>query len=122
MVLTGYENEFGDTLLGCIDSFYVNVKDAHGNDLGNTVDGENLGKTLDYVISNPSHGFYCWGTLKIEDKFRPHVVCTNDTLSCVEPLSNAILPDFVDNCPGGKLILLSEVQENLNCNDDFLKK
>ncbi len=122
MVLTGYENEFGDTLLGCLDSFYVNVKDAHGNDLGNTVDGDNLGKTLDYVISNPSHGFYCWGSIKIEDKFRPQVVCTNDTLSCVESLSNAIKPELIDNCPGGKLILLSEVQENLNCDVDFLKK
>lgn len=122
MVLTGFIDEFGDTLVGCLDSFYVNIKDAHGNNIGNTVTGDDLGKTLDYIVSNPSHGFYCWGTLKIEDKFRPLVECTNDTLSCIEPLANAIKPVLNDNCPGGQLILLSEVQENLTCNVDFLKR
>ncbi|MBK8698862.1 MAG: HYR domain-containing protein [Saprospiraceae bacterium] len=122
MVLTGYLDINGDTLLGCLDSFKVNIKNPLGVNIGNSVDGDYLGKTLDYTISNPSHGFYCWGTIKIEDKLRPFVVCENDTISCVEPRSNIKKPKLVDNCDGGQLITLYDFEDTLQCNLKFLSK
>ena len=119
MVLTGYLDINGDTLLGCLDSFKIDVKNTLGNSIGDVVTGAYLGKVLNYTISNPSHGFYCWGTIKVEDKFPPTIVCTNDTITCVEPLSNAKLPLGLDNC-GATLVLLDNFYTPLNCDANFL--
>ncbi|MBK9257004.1 MAG: HYR domain-containing protein [Saprospiraceae bacterium] len=113
-VLTGYLDTNGDILLGCLDCFVINVTAPNGTPLGATVTGEYLGKTLNYMISNTKSGFNCWNTVLIEDKIAPTIECRNDTISCMEPLSAALLPIPSDNCYA-RLVKLDERFEKLDC-------
>lgn len=120
MVLTGHIVGT-DTLLGCLDSFYVDIYAPNGTSIGNVVTGDYLKKTLNYTITNPSNNFSCWGTIFVEDKFPPSIACRDLIVSCVQPLTGLPTAIIVDNCPGGEVILLNETTENLTCDPDYLR-
>ena len=119
MVLTGFLDANGDTILGCLDNIVIDVIAPNGTSLGDFIDGTYLGKTLNYTVTIETADFTCWSTLKIEDKLPPTIDCQNDTISCFEPLSIAVLPIALDNC-GASLVLLNQTFDKLICNEEFL--
>ncbi len=63
-----------------------------------------------------------WSEIVIEDKFAPYFTsCVSDTISCVSPLSSALLPEVGDNC-GAELVLVDQVYEKIACDSLLLGK
>jgi hypothetical protein len=135
-VLTGWEGPGGSILLGCLDSFKIEVTGPNGQNLGNVISGAFLGKTLNYSISHPN-GFRCWNTVLIEDKLAPTIVCRDITVNCLMDLTtrevntptgvNIVLdadPSFIlaslsDNC-NVKGLLVNEVHNVLSCDPLYI--
>jgi uncharacterized repeat protein (TIGR01451 family) len=117
ILLTGDSN-FPDKL------YTITIKDSQGNvRLDNHFTKDDLGKKFEVKVCLPlCDNICCWNTVTIEDKFRPRVICQNDTIACTAPLNQVARPEIEDNCDGGKLILLSEVVTALNCDAKFLSK
>ncbi|MDX1683638.1 MAG: T9SS type A sorting domain-containing protein [Saprospiraceae bacterium] len=107
---------------GC-DVFYeVMITDHHGRPIPMPIPGHYKGETLSVKVIDAVFGNSCWGTVLIEDKYAPTIICENDTIYC-----NAIdsLPDpvFFDNCdPNPKLIELHKEVELLTCDSQYTKR
>ena len=101
--------------LGCLDAFIVTIFDKFSNPVGNTPQFDMLGQTLMYMVEHPVMDFICMGTIKIEDKLPPSIVCINDTISCMAGLETAILPVAIDNCEA-HVVLVDQIEENIDCN------
>lgn len=120
-VLTGWEGPMGEILLGCLDLYDINIKGKNGEDLGNTVGNDQLGKTLQYTITNVN-GFTCWGDVTIEDKIKPTIICPSVPLAvnCLADISKIAPPLVDDNCSGAKAVLVNEVHEALQCDPLYI--
>ena len=120
-VLTGWEGPMGEILLGCLDLYDINIKGKNGEDLGNTVGNDQLGKTLQYTITN-ANGFTCWGDVTIEDKIKPTIMCPSVPLivNCLSDISKIAPPVVNDNCSGAKAVLVNEVHEALQCDANYI--
>ena len=46
-----------------------------------------INKTFDFKIWHLASGNSCWGKVKIEDKYPPLLVCSNDTIRCATSIS-----------------------------------
>lgn len=112
-VLTGWEGPLGEVLLGCLANYTINVTDANGDDLGDTVGNGQIGKTLDYVITNVN-GYICSNKVKVEDKIAPEIVCQDGIVNCLADLKNVAMPIVLDNC-GAKAVLVNELHNALDC-------
>lgn len=100
--------------LGCLDAFIVTIFDKFNNPVGNTPQFDMLGQTLMYMVEHPVMDFICMGTIKIEDKLPPSIVCINDTISCMAGLETAVLPEAMDNCEA-QIVLVDQIEEKIEC-------
>jgi hypothetical protein len=117
-VLTGWEGPMGEILLGCLDSFSISITGPNGQNIGNLLTGEYLGKTLDYSITNVN-GFTCWNTLLVEDKIAPTIRCRDIAVNCLTDLSKVVVAFPEDNC-NARLVLVNEFHALLDCDPDFI--
>lgn len=117
-VLTGWEGPMGEILLGCLDLFTIEVTAPNGQNIGNLLTGEYLGKTLNYSISHPS-GFTCWNTVLVEDKIAPTVTCNDITVNCLTDLTTVIVAVASDNC-NARLVLVNQTHTLLECDPDHI--
>ncbi|MBK8624256.1 MAG: T9SS type A sorting domain-containing protein [Saprospiraceae bacterium] len=91
----------------------------------------NVGQTLQVKVWLTSvGGNSCWGTIKIEDKLAPTIVCpAADTIACYDPRTFGF-PTAYDNCNGNGLtplpqtpipsvFLLSDVTTDLGCDPKY---
>jgi HYR domain/Dockerin type I domain len=120
-VLTGWEHVSGIPQIGCESLFDINIKGSNGEDLGNTVGNDQLGKTLPYTITN-ANGFTCWGDVTILDKIKPTIICPSVPLivNCLDDISKIAPPAVDDNCSGAKAVLVNEVHEALQCDPLYI--
>jgi hypothetical protein len=119
MVLTGWQGPMGEVLLGCLDLYTINVIGSNGQNLGNTVDFNQLGKVLTYSISHETNGFSCWNTVHVEDKIAPTITCRDITVNCLTDLTNVGLPVVDDNCHANR-VLVNEVHHALLCDTNYI--
>ena len=70
----------------CWDLYTVNVLDANGNGLGNTVGYAQIDQTLQVEVRGPNNNV-CWGQITVEDKFAPVFHCQDIITSCIEDVS-----------------------------------
>jgi hypothetical protein len=64
------------------DDFFTVAVFQNNQNLGNTVDCSQVGKTLQVRVTDICTGNFCWGTIKIEDKLPPVVTCTDIHVIC----------------------------------------
>ena len=57
-----------------------------------------LNGTLTVKAIDLNSGNSCWGTLTIEDKAAPEVICNTVTISCADDFNNVPFPPAFDNC------------------------
>ena len=111
---------FADMILegdqyGCYDDFIISI-DSIGTDTGWIVfdASELVGGCYSVTITDPDSGNSCWGTVCLEDKIPPQIICAcppnsegADTcqISCLEvdQLANGnipanLYPEIIDNC------------------------
>lgn len=107
----------------CINEFHFVDVDNRGHNL---VDINDIGKTLMVKVTrldtlgNPT-GNSCWGSILVEDKLKPTIICTNDTLSCLDG-RDYIEPIAFDNCGEVEtIVLLNETITPILCDDDFIR-
>ena len=122
MVLTGWEGIGAEPpiKLGCLALYTINVVGPNGENLGNTVDFNQIGKTLNYSIKHATNGFTCWNTVKIEDKIKPTITCLDITVNCLADITKLVKPVTDDNCPDEVAVLVNEVHTVLNCDPKFI--
>ncbi|MEP6794411.1 MAG: HYR domain-containing protein [Saprospiraceae bacterium] len=85
-----------------------------------TVTGAEIGTTLIASVVDTITGNSCWHYITVQDKWKPSLVCKNDTISCLElPLFTG--PAVHDNCdPNPQVILINEVA-TLLCDPLYIK-
>ena len=113
-VLVGWETG-GLPDLGCPGSFTIDVIAPDGVSLGNHLDGEQIGRTLDYIITHVS-GFRCWNTVLVEDKMAPTITCRDTIVHCLTDLTKFELYTVYDNC-GAVGVKVNEKIIDLPCHD-----
>lgn len=105
---------------GDMCDYMVEVLDANDNPIPGSpvVDGSYIGQTLKARVSLGANS--CWGFITIEDKLRPTIDCGADVeITCYESF-NPGLPAASDNCDPNPIVkILSDVTEDLDCNDQF---
>ena len=71
---------------GCFDDYNVVLSYPLGTNTltpANQVDGSHAGSVISYTLVHPISGNSCWGTVTIEDKLDPVIVCPADvTILC----------------------------------------
>lgn len=70
----------------CWDLYTVDVQDANGNSLGNTVNYNQVGQTLNVQVTGPNNNI-CWGLITVDDKFAPVFYCQDAVTSCVDDVT-----------------------------------
>lgn len=78
----------------------------------------NLNQLLTYKVTEVECGNYCWGTVLVEYKLGPQIVCPEDmTISC-NALEELELPVPDDLCAAVTMSMISEKFINLDCDVD----
>ena len=94
--------------------------------LTNTVYCEQLGQELMVVVTELPTNNSCMSTIFIEDKLKPELVCTSDTLPCNVDIEDIPFEDYIesvtDNCDTDVDLWHSYVVQNLPCNADHFTK
>jgi len=85
----------------------------------NCVDGRLRGWTLVVKVIDRATENYCWGRIRVEDKYPPQIVCKDDTVDCYTYAQGYGLPTVVDNCEYPAWVdLISEDWINYDCEQD----
>ncbi|MBK7410672.1 MAG: hypothetical protein IPJ40_23035 [Saprospirales bacterium] len=88
MVLEGdYDYEF------FVVTLYLGV-----NAVGNTVDCNDIGTIFVAQVTDICTGNSCWGTVTVEDKWAPEVLCNEVSINCSVDYDNVPFPIATDNC------------------------
>ncbi len=106
----------------CADQLHIVEVEDRGTDV---VDQDDLDQTLKVTVTrldedgNPS-GNKCWGYVTVEDKQKPTILCSVDTISCLEAI-NFVLPEAFDNCgPVDSIVLLGQMEVD-TCDDLLIR-
>jgi hypothetical protein len=100
-------DEVLSTAVGCVDDYIVTIVGPNGQ-IGNTVNGLNIGQALTVTVTNLVNGSSCAGDLDVIDISGPDLVCPDVFVPCIltdtDPLTllnlsipNAF-PTATDNC------------------------
>jgi hypothetical protein len=104
---------------GFDDDFFTVTVYQNNQSIGNTVNCTHVGKTLQVRVTDKCGGNFCWGTIKVEDKWAPVLTCTDLHLICAvtnyDPaylqntlgLTNAY-PLVEENCPPATLSFVDD--------------
>ncbi len=100
--------------------FSVVVMNTNGTTLPTSpiVTGSEVGKKLNVKVIDNQTGNSCWGSILIEDKIAPIIVCTNDTLFCTANINAPGLvkaPTVTDNCTANAVLTYTDVMNDLPC-------
>jgi hypothetical protein len=101
-------------------NFSVVVMNTNGSMLSTSpiVTGNEVGKKLNVKIIDNVTGNSCWGSIIIEDKLAPNIVCVNDTVPCNANI-NAVgvikAPIATDNCTSNVTVTYTDVMNDLPC-------
>ncbi|MCB0673452.1 MAG: hypothetical protein KDC59_16030, partial [Saprospiraceae bacterium] len=82
----------------CEDQVTVQLSKLSGQLLNNPVTVEDIGKTIIGSVRDLVTGTSCWGYIQIEDKRPPQILCTNDTISCLQMAEREDLVVITDFC------------------------
>ena len=80
----------------------VNVMLPSGQMIGDTVTCDLATLLLNVKVTDNATGTHCWGTILVEDKLSPSIVCQDTIVHCTADLSvdSIGFPVFADNCNG----------------------
>jgi hypothetical protein len=105
--------------------FSVVIMNTNGTMLATSpvVTGADAGKKMMVKIIDTQSGNSCWGSILVEDKLAPVIVCQNDTVFCNANLNTSGVikaPIVTDNCTNNATVTFTDVMNDLPCsNNDF---
>ncbi len=128
---------FADMILegdqyGCLDDFIITIEDF-GSDTGwIVVFGLPLNQCYTVTITDPETGNSCWGTVCLEDKLPPQIICAcpvggggdSCVISCLAveqilagniPLN--LQPDVIENCGEFELEIVDIILDDAGCGE-----
>jgi hypothetical protein len=80
----------------CFDDYIVELDETlplgNGPWLPPFLDAGDIGKTYQFRVTHLVSGNKCWGTVKIEDKLAPRLICENFSVPCNTP---NLTPDYL---------------------------
>ncbi len=106
-------------MIGCPDSCTITIMDENENILPNVFTNADVGLSYMYQVCCGDN--CCMGTVFVEDKTPPQIVCTSDTITCGDFL-NFPFPDVTENCTNVTFTLLNETIEEVDCDDPELQQ
>jgi len=106
-----------------IHCYTAEVYDHYNNPIpGNLLTLNHLNQLLTYKVTETECNNYCWGTVLVEYKLGPQVVCPDDmTIDC-SALHFLEIPVPDDLCAAVTMSMTSERFENLTCDPDHQSK
>ena len=106
---------------GCYDDYTVEIFQGSTN-LGNLLGSDQIGMTLDVVVTDPETGNFCEGQLFVEDNLPPSITCEDVTIFCTESsaVGDVPNPDASDSC-GPVSLDYSESTLDGVCGDDYIE-
>lgn len=107
---------------GCYDDFELIIINAAGDTIHDAPHAgiDDIGSEFTVTVYNPENGNSCWGTVLIEQKLEPTVVCPADT---VVPCTHETHPDFtgypfVTSCePSIDIVYQDVISDNGACGE-----
>ncbi len=80
--------------------FYVEIIDSQGNTLGDKINCDQVGQTLNAGVFHQVTGISCWTMITVSDYFKPQLTCQDTIISCMSDYSAAAIgsPVATDNC------------------------
>ena len=105
--------------IGCPENCTIIIMDENGIELPNVFTSADIGESFMYQVC--CGGNCCMGTVHVEDKTPPQIVCTVDTISCGEFL-NFPFPEVTENCSGIAFTLLNQTSQEVSCDDTLLQE
>ncbi len=104
--------------------YEITITDHTGQVVSNPIGAEHIGKDLEVSVANTlCSNNSCWLTITVEDKYRPSIEVSNDTIFCNE-LVPATTPDtsfvrLIEGCSGARIELVDERMETIDCDSTF---
>ncbi len=68
---------------GCYDNYTVTFADGPNMGQPVTLSGANSGQTINVMVTSPT-GVPCWGSILVEDKLIPSLVCEDVAIGCAD--------------------------------------
>ncbi len=102
----------------CYDDYEVSISQNNLN-LGNQISCTYSGQILDYNLEHLPTGGICSGTILVEDKSAPILVCEDMDIACSEDSSAANLgtPAVTDNCDENPSLISTDTYVDFECED-----
>jgi len=104
-----------------MDTYTVELSfTENGPSIGDVVTADHIGMTLYARVIDPVSGNLCWGTILVEDKLAPVIICSDIVIACddgVDP-NDIGFPTAFDGCTTVDLTFGDQV-ENLGCTGPF---
>jgi HYR domain len=107
-------------------AFVVTVMGPNGLPISGspTITCANVGQTLTVKVMHSATQNACWGSIHVEDKLAPAIVCADKTVSCavsnLEPTNPLIgYPTVSDNCDQNVTLTKSDLFTDLNCTQSY---
>ncbi|NOT36256.1 MAG: T9SS type A sorting domain-containing protein, partial [Saprospiraceae bacterium] len=102
------------------ESYRVKLYDSNSILLAsNTLGYSHIGNIITAEISYLCAGNSCSGTVLVEDKLPPKLICTKDTIDCGDS-SNLKLTEVLENCGIAKIELLDKRWASISCDPNFI--
>ena len=107
---------------GCTNHLEIKLAYPAGTDQmspPNQLNHTHRGHEIIYSVRDNLTGNSCWGTVLVEEKYPPQIICRNDTISCLHMGERADLVITSDNCTDIKpqIDILEKVWTDLGCDD-----
>ncbi|MBK9271472.1 MAG: hypothetical protein IPM48_07730 [Saprospiraceae bacterium] len=102
--------------------YRIEVRGWFGDLHPNLFTHEDVGKRFKVKVYFDLCDISCWGTVLIEDKLGPEIICHNDTLSCLEYASGNYAFGTVIECSDYDSVLISEVSIPLTCDSHYVRR
>lgn len=78
---------------GCLDDFCIEVTNSNGDIVDAVFDLDDVGSTFDVsIVDCEGSGNSCWGTVTIENKLIPELICPADTMLTCNQDPNEVYP------------------------------
>jgi len=105
--------------IGCADDCTLVLMDENGVEMPNLLTNADVGMSYMYQVC--CGGNCCMGTVNVEDKTPPQIICTSDTITCGE-FVNFPFPMADENCTNVTFTLLNQTSAQVSCDDEILQE
>ena len=109
----------GNLPTGCTGPLIVEIRDENGVPIPTSpiVTGEYVNQVLMGLVIDKASGNFCMGTIAVEDKLKPQLICKDTVISCFHSTAPATtgFPVVIENCTDSLTATFSDNVSYFSC-------